>query len=214
MRRIEFRNIAFTYPAPQDQGSFSIGPIDLKVNEGEIIFLVGGNGSGKTTFLKVITGLYYPQQGTVLMDGLTVNKANYQHYRNEMAVIFSDFHLFDRLYGLKEVDMDRLKESLRSMGLMEKTAYVDGRFTNLNLSSGQKRRLALIIALMEDKPILVVDELAADLDPVFRKYFYEVILVDLKSRGKTIIATSHDDRYFHVADKVVKMEYGRIIDGD
>ncbi len=213
-RRIEFRNIIFTYPAPSDQRSFSIGPIDLKIKEGEILFLVGGNGSGKTTLLKVITGLYHPRQGTVLMDGLSVNKANCQHYRNEMAVIFSDFHLFDRLYGLKEVDTVRMKESLRRMALMDKTAYVDGRFTNLNLSSGQKRRLALIIALMEDKPILVVDELAADLDPEFRKYFYEVILVELKSNGKTIIATSHDDRYFHVADRVVKMEYGRIIDGD
>jgi putative pyoverdin transport system ATP-binding/permease protein len=212
--RIEFKNIIFTYPAPPGQDSFSIGPIDLKIKKGEILFLIGGNGSGKTTLLKVITGLYYPQQGTVLMDGLAVNKANYQHYRDEMAVIFSDFHLFDRLYGLKEVDLERLRDALRSMALMDKTAYVDGRFTNLNLSSGQKRRLALITALMEDKPILVVDELAADLDPEFRKYFYEVILVDLKSKGKTIIATSHDDRYFHVADRVVKMEYGRINDGD
>jgi putative ATP-binding cassette transporter len=211
---IEFKNIIFTYSAPTDQGSFSIGPIDLKINAGEILFIVGGNGSGKTTLLKVITGLYYPRQGTVLMNGLMVNRTNYLHYRNEMATIFTDFHLFDRLYGVKEVDMGRLKESLRTMELLDKTAYVDGMFTNLNLSTGQKKRLALIIALMEDKPILVVDELAADLDPEFRKYFYQVILRDLKSSGKTIIATSHDDRYFHVADRVVKMEYGKIIDGD
>lgn len=213
-RTIGFKNIVFVYPAPADQGSFSIGPINLSIKKGEILFLVGGNGSGKTTLLKVITGLYYPQQGTMLFDGLGVNKSNYQHYRNEMSVIFSDFHLFDRLYGIEDVDMERLKHALKEMSLLDKTAYIDNRFTNLNLSSGQKRRLALIIALMEDKPILVIDELAADLDPEFRKYFYEVILVELKTRGKTIIATSHDDRYFHVADRVVKMEYGRIIDGD
>jgi len=211
---IELKNMGFTYPDPEDQGAFSIGPIDLKVHAGEVLFLVGGNGSGKTTLLKVLTGLYYPQQGTILMNDLQVNKTNYQHYRNEMAVVFTDVHLFDRLYGLKEVDLDRLKESLQTMGIMDKTGYVDGRFTNLNLSTGQKKRLALITALMEDKSILVVDELAADQDPEFRKYFYHVILSDLKTRGKTIIATTHDDRYFHVADRVVKMEYGRIIDGD
>ena len=213
---IELRDIVFAYAEPADQGSFSIGPVNLRIQAGETLFLVGGNGSGKTTLLKVLTGLYYPQRGTVLMDGLQVNKSNYQHYRNEIAVIFSDFHLFDRLYGLAEKDADpaRLRESLQTMGLADKTDYVAGRFTNLNLSTGQKKRLALIVTLMEDRSILVMDELAADLDPEFRKYFYQAILRDLKAKGKTIIAASHDDRYFHVADRVIKMEYGKFIDGE
>ena len=209
---IRLDDISFSYPDPGDYGSFSIGPIDLKMDAGEIVFIIGGNGSGKTTLLKVMAGLYYPQSGAIFMDNRIVDKTNYAHYRNEMAVIFTDFHLFDRLYGVKDVDLDAVDELLQTMELMDKTEYLDNQFTNLNLSTGQRRRLALIIALMEDKPILMIDELAADQDPEFRKYFYEVLLQDLKAQGKTIIATSHDDRYFHVADRVIKMEYGKIVE--
>jgi putative pyoverdin transport system ATP-binding/permease protein len=210
-QKIRFEGIGFSYPDPDDYGSFSIGPIDLNIHAGEILFIVGGNGSGKTTLLKVAAGLYYPQSGAIFMGNHRVDKTNNAHYRNEMAVIFTEFHLFDRLYGIKDADPDRVDELLDIMGLMDKTGYYDGEFTHLNLSTGQKRRLALVMALMDDKPILMIDELAADQDPEFRKYFYEVLLKDLKDQGKTIIATSHDDRYFHVADRVIKMEYGKII---
>ncbi|MDP6681467.1 MAG: cyclic peptide export ABC transporter [Desulfobacterales bacterium] len=209
--QIRLDDAGFSYSDPGDLGSFSIGPIDLKINTGEIVFIIGGNGSGKTTLLKVMAGLYYPKSGAIFMNNRIVDKTNYAHYRNEMAAIFTEFHLFDRLYGVKDVDLDRVDEMFRIMELMDKTDYVDGEFTNLNLSTGQRRRLALIIALMEDKPVIIIDELAADQDPEFRKYFYEVLLKDLKAQGKTIIATSHDDRYFHVADRVVKMEYGKIV---
>ncbi|HIJ56323.1 MAG TPA: cyclic peptide export ABC transporter [Deltaproteobacteria bacterium] len=210
--QIRLDYISFSYPDPGDRGSFSIGPINLKLDSGEIVFIIGGNGSGKTTLLKVMAGLYYPQSGAIFMDNRMVDKTNYAYYRNEMAVIFTDFHLFDRLYGVKDVDLDAVDELLQTMKLMDKTEYLDNQFTNLNLSTGQRRRLALIIALMENKPILMIDELAADQDPEFRKYFYEVLLQDLKARGKTVIATSHDDRYFHVADRVIKMEYGKIVE--
>ena len=210
--QIRLDDIGFSYPDPGGYGSFSIGPVDLEIDAGKILFIIGGNGSGKTTLLKVVAGLYYPQSGTISMDNHIVDKTNYAHYRNEMAVIFTDFHLFDRLYGVKDVDLDTVDELLQTMELMDKTEYLDNQFTNLNLSTGQRRRLALTIALMEDKPILLIDELAADQDPEFRKYFYEVLLKDLKARGKTIIATSHDDRYFHAADRVIKMEYGKIVE--
>ena len=209
---IRLDDISFSYPDPGDYGSFSVGPLDLEIDAGEIVFIIGGNGSGKTTLLKVMAGLYYPQSGAIFMDNRIVDKTNYAYYRNEMAVIFTDFHLFDRLYGVKDVDLDAVDELLQTMELIDKTEYLDNQFTNLNLSTGQRRRLALIIALMEDKPILMIDELAADQDPEFRKYFYEVLLKDLKARGKTIIATSHDDRYFHAADRVIKMEYGKIVE--
>jgi len=205
---IRLNNTTFSYF--DEKGSqFTLGPIDLNLRSGEILFVVGGNGSGKSTLLKLITGLYYPLSGQVLYDDIPIDKTNYFHYRNLFSIIFTDFHLFDRLYGLKEVDEGRILDLLRTMRIGEKTAFDKDRFTNINLSTGQKKRLALIISYMEDKPILAFDEVAADQDPEFRKYFYEVLLRDLKKQGKTIVAVSHDDRFFHIGDRILKMEYGK-----
>jgi len=211
---IELKNLYFTYNNSLTTGGFSIGPIDLTIRANEILFIVGGNGSGKTTLLKQIAGLYYPDRGGVFYNGMAVDGSNNDHYRNMMSIIFADFHLFDRLYGLKEIDLAKLNSLLRTMNLFDKTAYIEGKFSNINLSTGQKKRLAMINTLMENRNILIFDELAADQDPEFRKYFYEDLLKELKSQGKTVICTSHDDRYFHVADRIVKMEYGKIIDGN
>ena len=210
---ITLKKVSFSYAGTDDEKVFSVGPIDLKVNKGEIIFFVGGNGSGKTTLVKLLAGLYYPQRGMLYFDDIPVNMTNYDYYRNFFSIIFSDFHLFDRLYGIKNVDEKRLNTLLNTMELSEKISYGDGKFSNINLSTGQRKRLALVIALMEDRPIYVFDEVAADQDPGFRRYFYEEVLKDLKSQGKTIIMVSHDDRYFHVADRVVKMDFGSVVEG-
>ncbi|MBT8339573.1 MAG: cyclic peptide export ABC transporter [Desulfatitalea sp.] len=210
---IELRNLYFKYEDPMTAGGFSIGPIDLKIDANEIIFFVGGNGSGKTTLLKNIAGLYYPDRGNVLYNGMMVNQHNYDHYRNMMSAIFTEFHLFDRLYGLTDVDVEKVNALFRMMKLFDKTSYSEGKFSTINLSTGQRKRLAVINALMENRHVLIFDELAADQDPEFRNYFYEVLLKALKSEGKTIICSSHDDRYFHVADRIIKMEYGKIMSG-
>lgn len=210
---ITLKRVSFSYTHSDDEKVFSVGPIDLKVNKGEILFFVGGNGSGKTTLVKLLAGLYYPQQGIVYFDDIPVNMTNYDYYRNFFSIIFSDFHLFDRLYGLKDVDENRLNKLLNTMELSEKISYSEGKFSNISLSTGQRKRLALVVALMEDRPIYVFDEVAADQDPGFRRYFYEEVLKELKKQGKTIIAVTHDDRYFHVADRVVKMDFGNIVEG-
>jgi len=210
---ITLKKVSFSYAGPDDEKVFSVGPVDLKVNKGEIIFFVGGNGSGKTTLVKLLAGLYYPQRGMLYFDDIPVNMTNYDYYRNFFSIIFSDFHLFDRLYGIKNVDEKRLNTLLNTMELSEKISYGDGKFSNINLSTGQRKRLALVIALMEDRLIYVFDEVAADQDPGFRRYFYEEVLKDLKRQGKTIIMVSHDDRYFHVADRVVKMDFGSVVEG-
>ncbi len=126
------------------------------------------------------------------------------------SAIFHDFHLFDRLYGLKEVDGQRVNDLLKVMRLDNKLKFDGKKFSTLDLSAGQKKRLAMAVAIMEDKPIYVFDEWAADQDPQFRRYFYETLLPSFKAQGKTVIAVSHDDRYFHVADRVINLEYGRI----
>jgi putative ATP-binding cassette transporter len=208
---ITLNRVFFQYQDVENKKLFSVGPVDLTIHPGEILFITGGNGSGKTTLIKVIAGLYYPQGGVVSLGGRPVNLSNYEHYRGFFSAIFSDFHLFDRLYGLKDVDEARLHRLLQKMELSEKTDYIQGRFTQMKLSTGQRKRLALVVALMEDRPIYVLDEVAADQDPIFRKYFYEKLLKELKEQGKTLIVISHDDRYFHVADRVLKMEYGKML---
>ena len=124
------------------------------------------------------------------------------------STVFTQFHLFDRLYGLDGVADEEIMAILESLQIADKTRVENGRFTNLELSTGQRKRLALAICLLEDRDILVFDEWAADQDPHFRRHFYEVVLPELKARGKTIIAATHDDRFWHLADRVIRMEYG------
>jgi putative ATP-binding cassette transporter len=193
-------------------GGFSVGPLNLTIARGETIFLVGGNGSGKTTMLKVLTGLYLPQRGGLKVDHTLIDRHNVQGYRELFSTVFTQFHLFDRLYGLEHVDEAKVMSVLEDLQLADKTRFENGRFTNLDLSTGQRKRLALAICLLEDKDILVFDEWAADQDPHFRKHFYEHVLSKLKAQGKTIIAATHDDRFWGVADRVIRLEYGVAVD--
>lgn len=210
-RELAVEAMTFAYPSEAGGGApFSVGPFNLAVKAGEIVFIVGGNGSGKSTFLKLLTGLYAPQAGTLRVDGLRLQPAHYAAYRELFSVIFTDFHLFDRLYGMNQVDEKRVARLLQRLQLDEKTTFQDGRFTNLNLSTGQKKRLALLIACLEDRPVFALDEFAADQDPEFRRFFYETLLPELKADGKTVIAITHDDRYFEHADRVIKLEYGQV----
>ncbi len=209
-REIRMDKVAFSYKDKEDKILFYLGPIDLSLKPGEIVFLVGGNGCGKSTLLKLLSGLYYPLTGVIYLDGDVMSKPIYPSYRELFSCIFADFHLFDRLYGFDEVDSKKVNDLIKLMELDKKTQYMDGKFTDTNLSTGQRKRLALIVAFLEDRPIYVFDEIAADQDPQFREYFYNEIILDLKKRGKTIIAATHDDKYFHIADRVLKMEYGKI----
>jgi putative ATP-binding cassette transporter len=142
-----------------------------------------------------------------------VDRSNAADYRNLFSAVFADFHLFDRLYGMPGIEPARAQELLQTMGLAGKTEYRDGRFTNLDLSTGQRKRLAFVIALLEDKPIYALDELAADQDSTFRRRYYEELLPALKARGKGVLVISHDERYFHLADRVLVMEDGRFVQG-
>ncbi|MFI3196531.1 MAG: cyclic peptide export ABC transporter [Methylococcaceae bacterium] len=207
---LELSQIRFRYPEHNQGSGFGVGPIDLKINKGDILFIVGGNGSGKSTLIKLLTGLYYPLSGNIYINNKPLATDDYAHYRELFSSIFADFHLFENLYGVGEVDQNQVDALLRTMDLEKKTTFKNKAFSNTDLSTGQKKRLAYIASVLEDKQIYVFDEWAADQDPEFRKYFYEVLLQDLKKKGKTVIAVSHDDRYFSAADKVIKLEYGSI----
>ena len=208
--RIEALQLEYEYPSASGDGTFHVGPIDLTIEPGEVLFVVGGNGAGKSTLLKVLTGLYSPTRGALRVGDVSVLPDNAAAYREMISAIFSDFHLFSRVYGLLDADPEAVQALLRQMKIEHKTSFQGGRFTKRNLSTGQKKRLAMVLALLEDRPIIVLDEWAADQDPEFRRYFYESLLPALKQKGKTVIAVSHDDRYFHCADRVVIMDYGEI----
>lgn len=208
---ITFTDVMFNYSDPEGRPLFSLGPVNEEIHQGEVLFIVGGNGGGKSTFLKLLTGLYVPRAGSIRLDDYVLDQGSRPSYRELFSIVFSDFFLFERLYGLEDIDPERVKALIREMGLEQKTSFEQGRFTDSNLSTGQRKRLALIAALLEDRPVYVFDEVAADQDPVFRKYFYETFLTKLKTEGKTVIAVSHDDRYFHVADRIIRMDYGKVI---
>jgi putative ATP-binding cassette transporter len=210
-REIRLEQVVFQFTGPEGRPDFRLGPVDLTVRAGETLFLSGGNGSGKTTLLRLLTGLYHPQSGRILLDGQPVDAASAESYRSLFSTVFSDYHLFDHLYGLSHVPAAEVTRVLRDMELTGKTKVVDHRFTTLSLSSGQRKRLALAVALLEDRPLYVFDEWAAEQDPEFRQRFYEVILPRLKERGKTLVVVTHDERYYQAdyIDEMVKLVEGR-----
>jgi putative ATP-binding cassette transporter len=175
---------------------------------------VGGNGSGKSTLAKILTGLYSPTRGRILLDARPVTNANQDLYRSLFAAVFTDFHLFNRVIGPGKEAASRLlaEEYLARLGLAGKVQINGKSYSTVTaLSQGQRKRLALLCAYLEDRPIYVLDEWAADQDPPFKKFFYEVLLTDLKSRGKCVIIITHDDQYFELADRIIKLIDGRIV---
>ena len=210
-RRLDLVGVTHSYRREGEKEVFTLGPIDLSVEAGELVFIAGGNGSGKTTLAKLLVGLYVPESGEVLLDGQPVTDENREAYRQHFSVVFSDFHLFESLLGLEGPRLDeRAREYLALLQLTHKTEVKDGTLSTLDLSQGQRKRLALLTAYLEDRPVYLFDEWAADQDPHFKEVFYYQLLPDLKRRGKAVVVISHDDHYYHVADRVVKLEYGKI----
>lgn len=207
---LQLKSVTYPYKTAQED-NFILGPINLTFKAGEIIFIVGGNGSGKSTLAKLITGLYTPESGEVLLDGETINQQNLEWYRQYFSVVFSDFYLFDRLLGLESFDLDaQAKNYLKQLQLDHKVKIENGKLSTINLSQGQRKRLALLTAYLEDRPIYLFDEWAADQDPIFKNIFYTEFLPKLKAQGKTLLVISHDDHYFYLADKIIKLNYGKI----
>ncbi|MGH6979924.1 MAG: ATP-binding cassette domain-containing protein, partial [Stellaceae bacterium] len=195
----------------QDNPGFRVGPFNVKFKAGETVFISGGNGSGKSTFMRLFTSLYWPRDGHVALDGEPVTRDTVENYRALFTAVFSEYHLFKRLYGVSPDTLSEIPELLKLFEIEDKTKFVDGAFTTVSLSAGQRKRVALIVALLERRPICVLDEWAADQDPLFRRKFYEDLLPMFKARGMTVIAVSHDDRYFEVADRRLHLEEGRIV---
>ncbi len=212
-KQIEIRQATHSYQLAGQENTFTLGPVDLTLSPGELVFIVGGNGSGKSTLAKLITGLYVPDAGEILLDGILVDDRNRELYRQLFSTVFADFYLFDRLLGLGLQDLDaQAKTYLEQLQLTHKVTIENGKLSTTALSQGQRKRLALLTAYLEDRPIYLFDEWAADQDPFFREIFYQQLLPELKQRGKAVLVISHDDRYFHLADRLLKLDYGKIVD--
>ncbi|HEY0510455.1 MAG TPA: cyclic peptide export ABC transporter [Thermoanaerobaculia bacterium] len=209
--QLEMRGVTHVYRQEKDGDVFQVGPVDLTFHPGELVFLIGGNGSGKTTLAKLLIGLYEPEAGELRFDGKPVTGENRDEYRQQFSVVFYDFYLFDRLFGVDGEHLQaRGSEYLAQLHLDRKVRIEGDKLSTLELSQGQRKRLALLTAYLEDRPIYVFDEWASDQDPMFKQVFYYQILPELKARGKTVIVITHDDHYFDVADRIVKLEQGQV----
>jgi putative ATP-binding cassette transporter len=206
-RTLELRDVAYRY-----ESGFELGPVDLTLMAGELVYVVGGNGSGKSTLAKVLTGLYEATRGEIIVDGRVIGEAERASYRQLFGGVFADFCLFDRLLGVGGAERDeRARRLLGELGLAGKVSIDGGRFSTTELSTGQRKRLALLQTCLEGRPILILDECAADQDPQFKDAYYRLLLPRLRDQGATVLAITHDDRYFHLADRVVKLECGAVI---
>jgi putative ATP-binding cassette transporter len=209
--RLEFKGVTHAYRTDQGDNEFILGPIDLTVHPGELIFIIGGNGSGKSTLAKVITGLYRPQSGAIWLNDSQIDRENQEWYRQHFSAVFADFYLFERLLGLSSSTDDvKAQKYLQKLQLSHKVSIAQGKLSTLDLSQGQRKRLTLLSAYLENRPIYLFDEWAADQDPTFKQVFYTQFLADLKAQGKAIFVISHDDRYFHLADRIIKLDYGHV----
>jgi putative pyoverdin transport system ATP-binding/permease protein len=209
--RLSLKGVIYPYYREQEDSSFILGPVDLSFVPGELVFIVGGNGSGKSTLAKLITGLYIPKSGSIDLDQQPIDAENREWYRQHFSVVFSDFYLFERLLGLNSTNLDGIaKTYISQLQLDRKVTIAQGKLSTTSLSQGQRKRLALLTACLEDRPIYLFDEWAADQDPVFKEVFYKQFLTDLKAKGKTVIVISHDDHYFYLADRVIKFDNGQV----
>jgi len=213
LEQLELVDIQYEYQGEEGE-RFTLGPLNLRIKQGECLFVVGGNGSGKTTLANLLVGIYPPDSGEIRLNGVAVSDEQREIYRQHFAVVFNDFFLFDDVVLAEQRSEPEVNRLLCLLKLDHKITFAAGRFSTTALSQGQRKRLALVQAWLENRPFYLFDEWAADQDPGFKAVFYNVLLPMLQAEGKTILAITHDDRYFHLADRVVKLESGKIVADD
>ncbi|EHS0800542.1 multidrug ABC transporter permease/ATP-binding protein [Campylobacter lari] len=204
-QKLYFKNVSFAY-----NEKFTLKPINLELKKGECVFLIGKNGSGKSTFSMILAGLFTDFKGDIFLDNEKITKKNIYEYRSLISAIFSDFHLFEHILEDDKFSKEDLAYWLEILELNEKVEFIENTFNTIKLSAGQKKRLAMLNALLEKRDILILDEWAADQDPMFRKFFYTKLLPLLKQKGITIFAITHDDVYFDMADRILLAQNGQI----
>jgi putative ATP-binding cassette transporter len=210
--KLRLSSVTHRYHRDGEASDFILGPLDLTFKPGEMVFIIGGNGSGKTTFVKLLTGLYAPESGAIYLNDEPIGPDNREAYRRHFSAVFSDFYLFETMLGLVDKGLDqRASEYLQLLKLAHKVQIEKGKLSRTDLSQGQRKRLALLTAFLEDRPIYIFDEWAADQDPYFKDFFYMNLLPDLTARHKTVFVITHDDRYYHLAERIITLENGQVV---
>ena len=208
--QLKVEDIHFAYPGTKNDRQFSVGPINFEVASGEVIFIIGGNGSGKTTFAKLITGLYQADSGSIVINGKEVKHDSVSEY---YSTVFTPPYIFDKIYHAREgQNTDQHQQLLETLELQDKVSISDMKYDTTKLSGGQRKRLGLLQCYMEDSPIFLFDEWAAEQDPEYRKFFYRTLIPEMRKQGKIVIAITHDDHYFDEADRIYKMSDGQLIE--
>jgi putative pyoverdin transport system ATP-binding/permease protein len=208
-RNVDLKAVCFRYEEERDDG-FTLGPLDMTLRRGEVVFIAGGNGSGKTTLAKVLTGLYTPTAGTIQLDGINIDQSNMNWYRRRFAAVFSDFCLFE---GVADLQPDELGSEVNwlttRLKLSRQMLTAPGaQNQSTPLTSGERGRIALLRAVIEDRSIFVFDEWAADQDHGYKEFFYQEFLPRLRRARKLVVVISDDERYLHTADRVLWLERG------
>jgi putative pyoverdin transport system ATP-binding/permease protein len=214
---ISLEQVTFHYHDDHDDPGFLLGPVDLTLRPGELVILAGGNGSGKTTLVKLVSGLYRPESGVVRLDGRVIGDGEREAYRQLFSVVFADGYLFPDILGVgtdPHVVEAIARDGLERLGLAPQVSVQEQSFSTLDLSQGQRRRLALLNAWLEDRPVCVLDEWAANQDPSYKQIFYTRLLPEMRAAGKALLVISHDEAYFEVADRVIRLQDGRLLDID
>ena len=206
---LELSNATYKHHAVNDEPGFGVGPITLRLEPGDIVFVTGGNGSGKTTTIRLLIGLYFATGGELRLNDEIVGLDRIETYRQIFGAIFADFHAFHKPYGLSAEQLAVFEAQLRRLRIRDKLpADLRAGYEPAKLSTGQRKRLALALAIAEDRAVFIFDEWAADQDPEFREMFYFKILPELAAQGKAVLAVTHDDRYFDQATRRFHMENG------
>ena len=220
---IEFRNVSFRY---HDSDKFVISNLSFKIHPGEKVALVGKNGSGKTTIVKLLAGLYQPSEGQILLDNIDIKELDRKVLRRYLSLIFQDYYIYhfsvrDNI-GIGSIDQihnySRIKDAARRSGIasvIEKLPdtydTVLGRFFEFGheLSGGQRQLIALARALIRNAPILILDEPAAALDVYAEQNFFKLLFEGNSVRNnQTVIFISHRFTTVHRADRIFVMENG------
>ena len=212
VQKISLDRVKYRHPTSHSARPFVLGPVSYDFELGKVYYIRGNNGSGKTTMMRLLTGLYEPSEGKILVDGTVVEQPVSKNYRDMFAVVFSDFYLFKKMYGLTGYSQDDIDELLKLFRMQGKLSVQHGEFSDLSFSTGQRKRIALLVAILEKRPFIILDEWAADQDPEFRQEFYEHIIPMFREMGKGVIAITHDDQYYDTADHVLYMADGKPVD--
>ena len=206
-------DLCFSYSDADN--SFSLGPVSCEVLPGQVLFITGDNGSGKSTLALLLAGLYQPTSGRIIQANADTTASYSAAEHDHLSAVLSDYHLFDRAWALPDNARTQAIALLHELGIGHLASEFEKSPTPLQpqqLSQGQRRRLALALCLLEDRPFMIFDEFAADQDGDRKEWFYRTLLPRLRSQGKAVVVVTHDQRYFNTADEIIHLQAGRMDD--